>query len=64
MRHFASEIIAAEMRASDNVPELTVSFLGLTGPSGIATRASLSDGIHPGVISHGQFGAALAAAIR
>ena len=32
MRHFASEIIAAEMRASDNVPELTVLFSGFDRP--------------------------------
>jgi hypothetical protein len=42
----------------------TVLQAGLTGPQGTATRASISDGIHPGVISHGQLGAALASAIR
>jgi lysophospholipase L1-like esterase len=37
---------------------------GLTGPQGTPTRESISDGIHPSVISHGQLGATLAAAIR
>jgi len=35
MRHPANEIVAAHTRPEDGVPELTVSFLGLTGPMGV-----------------------------
>lgn len=35
MRHPAAEIVSAEARALDGAPELTVSFMGLTGPMGV-----------------------------
>lgn len=34
MGHPASEIVKAALRPGDNAPELTVSFMGLTGPTG------------------------------
>lgn len=35
MAHPASEIVRARARESDGAPELTVSFIGLTGPTGV-----------------------------